>query len=179
MEKLTIDQVRNNGLLIFEVVAGSRAYGLETEKSDTDIRGVYVLPKEMFYGLEYTGQVNNDTNDIVYYELKRFVELLAKSNPNILEMLNVPEHCILHRDSIMDMLQPEMFVSKMCEKTFANYAFTQVKKAYGLEKKIVNPVEAERKTVLDFCFVYEGGEAGKCRVVSYYAHERLLQPLLF
>jgi uncharacterized protein len=173
MEKLTIDQVKNNELLIFEVVSGSRAYGLETEKSDTDIRGVYVLPKEMFYGLEYTGQVNNDTNDIVYYELKRFVELLAKSNPNILEMLNVPEHCILHRDSIMDMLQPEMFVSKMCEKTFANYAFTQVKKASGLEKKIVNPVEAERKTVLDFCFVYEGKQA--VALNSYLAEKGILQ----
>ncbi len=159
MQKLTLDWIKNNGLLIFEVIAGSRAYGLDTEKSDTDIRGVYVLPKELFYGLEYTGQVNNGTNDIVYYELKRFVELLAKSNPNILEMLNVPESCILHRDSIMDMLKPGMFVSKMCEKTFANYAFTQIKKAYGLEKKIVNPVEEQRKSVLDFCYVYEGKQA--------------------
>jgi uncharacterized protein len=159
MQKLTIDWIKSSGLLIFEVVAGSRAYGLDTEKSDTDIRGVYVLPKDIFYGLEYTGQVNNETNDIVYYELKRFVELLSKSNPNILEMLNVPDNCILYRDSIMDILKPEIFLSKLCEKTFANYAFTQIKKAYGLEKKIVNPVEAKRKSVLDFCFVYEDKEA--------------------
>jgi hypothetical protein len=41
----------------------------------------------------------------------------------------------------------------LCKDTFANYAFTQIKKARGLKKKIVNPVEKERKSVTDFCFV--------------------------
>ena len=59
----------------------------------------------------------------------------------------------------MEMLKPELFVSKLCEQSFANYAFTQIKKAYGLEKKIVQPVEEERKSVLDFCFVYNEKEA--------------------
>ena len=67
--------------MVFEVITGSKAYGLDTAKSDTDIRGVFVLPKDMFYGLEYTEQVNNETNDIVYYELKRFMQLLAKEQP--------------------------------------------------------------------------------------------------
>lgn len=159
MQKLTIDWIKNNGLLIFEVITGSRSYGLDTGTSDTDIKGVFVLPKDMFYGLEYTAQVNNESNDIVYYELKRFMELLSKNNPNILEMLNVPEKCVLQKHPVMDMLQPEMFVSKLCEHSFANYAFTQIKKAYGLEKKIVNPVEEERKSVLDFCFVLEDKDA--------------------
>jgi uncharacterized protein len=159
MQKLTVDWIKNNGLLIFEVITGSRSYGLDTATSDTDIKAVFVLPKNMFYGLEYTAQVNNETNDIVYYELKRFMELLAKNNPNILEMLNVPEKCILQKHPVMDLLQPEMFLSKLCEQSFANYAFTQIKKAYGLEKKIVNPVEEERKSVLDFCFVHEDKEA--------------------
>ncbi len=158
MQKLTIDWVKNNGLIILEVITGSKSYGLDTDTSDTDIKGVFVLPKNMFYGLEYTGQVNNETNDIVYYELKRFVELLSKNNPNILEMISSPESCVLYKHPIMDMLKPAMFVSKLCEKTFANYAFTQIKKAYGLEKKIVQPVEEGRKSVLDFCFVYEEKE---------------------
>ena len=159
MEKLTVDWIKNNGLLVFEVIAGSRSYGLDTATSDTDIKGVFVLPKDMFYGLEYTAQVNNETNDIVYYELKRFMELLSKNNPNILEMLHVPEKCVLQKHPVMDMLQPEMFLSKLCEQSFANYAFTQIKKAYGLEKKIVNPVAEERKLVTDFCFVQEDKEA--------------------
>ena len=159
MQKLTIDWIKNNGLLIFEVITGSKSYGLDTTTSDTDIKGVFVLPKNMFYSLEHTAQVNNETNDIVYYELKRFMELLSKSNPNILEMLSVPDKCVLQKHPIMNMLQPEMFLSKQCEQSFANYAFTQIKKAYGLEKKIVQPMDEERKSILDFCFVYENKEA--------------------
>ena len=159
MQKLTIDWIKDNGLLVFEVISGSKAYGLDSEKSDTDIRGVYVLPKNMFYGLEYTEQVNNETNDIVYYELKRFIQLLARNNPNILEMLSIQGNCLLQKHAIMDMLNPDIFLSKLCEQTFANYAYTQIKKAYGLEKKIVNPVDKDRKSVLDFCFVYGGKKA--------------------
>lgn len=159
MQKLTIDWIKNNGWLVYEVITGSKAYGLDSEKSDTDIRGVYILPKDMFYGLEYTDQVNNETNDIVYYELKRFIQLLARNNPNILEMLSIPENCVLQKHAAMDMIEPGIFLSKLCEQTFANYAYAQIKKAYGLEKKIVNPVDKERKTVLDFCFVYGGKKA--------------------
>ena len=83
------------------------------------------------------------------------MELLAKNNPNILEMLSVPEKNVIYKNPIIEKLQPELFLSKLCEQTFAKFAFTQIKKAYGLEKKILNPVEAERKSVLYFCFVYE------------------------
>ncbi|MEO8112253.1 MAG: nucleotidyltransferase domain-containing protein [Ginsengibacter sp.] len=159
MEVLTIDWVKQNGLLVFEVITGSKSYGLDTAKSDTDIRGVFVLPKDMYYSLEYTAQVNNETNDIAYYELRKFMELLSKNNPNILEMLNTPDQFVLQKNAIMRKLNTNIFLSRLCEKTFANYAFTQIKKAYGLEKKIVNPVEEERKSVLDFCYVYENKES--------------------
>jgi uncharacterized protein len=158
MEQLTLDWVKNNGLLVFEAITGSKAYGLDTAESDTDIRGVFVLPQKMYYGFEYTAQVSNASNDIVYYELKRYLELLSKNNPNILELLGLPESCILYQDEMMKQLVPQLFLSKLCEKTFADYAFTQIKKAYSLEKKIVNPVEGKRKSVLDFCFVYERKE---------------------
>jgi len=153
--QLTIEHIKNNGWLVLEAVAGSKAYGLDTAASDTDIKGVFVLPKDLFYGLEYTAQVNNETNDIVYYELKRYVELLAKNNPNLLELLCTPNEKLLLKHPVMDLLQPELFISKLCEQTFANYAFTQVKKAFGLEKKIMQPMDKERKSVLEFCFVYE------------------------
>ena len=155
---LMIDEVKKNGWLTFEAVAGSKAYGLATAISDTDIRGVFVLPKELFYSLNYTAQVNNETNDIVYYELRKFIELLLKNNPNIIELLNVPKEHVLYKHPVMDNIKPQIFLSKLCEQSFANYAFTQIKKAYGLEKKIVNPIDEKRKTVLDFCFVYQGKE---------------------
>ncbi|MBP6430375.1 MAG: nucleotidyltransferase domain-containing protein [Ferruginibacter sp.] len=156
---LTIEYIKNNGWLVFEVITGSKSYGLNTPSSDTDIKGVFILPQHMYYGLQYVEQVNNETNDIVYYELRRFIELLLKNNPNILEMLNVPDSCVLSKHPIMNDVKPELFLSKLCEQTFANYAYTQIKKAYGLEKKIMQPIDKKRKAVLDFCYVYKGRNA--------------------
>ncbi|XZF14533.1 nucleotidyltransferase domain-containing protein [Chitinophagaceae bacterium MMS25-I14] len=150
---MTIQELKQKNLLLFECISGSKAYGLDTATSDTDIRGVYYLPKEQFYGLEYTPQVSDETNDEVYYELGRFIELLIRNNPNILELLATPEDCVLYCHPLMDRLLPELFLSKLCKETFAGYALTQVRKARGLNKKIVTPVAPERKSVPDFCYV--------------------------
>ena len=155
---MPLEALKASGHIIFECISGSRAYGLDTPTSDTDIRGVFILPKAQFYGLDYIGQINNESNDIVYYELRKFMELCSKNNPNILELLNVPDECILYKHPIFDDIKLDDFLSKQCEKSFANYAYAQIKKARGLEKKIVNPVEKERKSVLDFCLVYESGK---------------------
>ncbi|SHF45471.1 DNA polymerase beta superfamily protein [Chryseobacterium sp. OV279] len=152
---MTIQDLKTNHLILFEAISGSRAFGLATENSDTDIRGVYYLPKEDFFGLNYIPQISNETNDITYYEIGRFVELLQKNNPNILEMLASPEEFILHKDPLMDLLRTKDFLSKLCKDTFAGYAVSQIKKAKGLNKKILNPVEKERKSVLDFCNILE------------------------
>jgi hypothetical protein len=153
---MTINDLKSRRLLLLECISGSRAYGLHTHQSDTDIKGVFLLPKENFYGLEYIDQVNNDSNDEVYYELKRFVDLLTKNNPNILELLATPEDCILYRHPAMNEIKPELFLSKLCMQTFAGYAESQIKKARGLNKKIVNPISEERKSILDFCYVVKG-----------------------
>lgn len=152
---ITIDFLKENNLILFEAISGSKSFGLATENSDTDIKGVFYLPKELFFGLEYTPQVPNETNDIVYYEIGRFTELLLKNNPNILEILATPEDCILYKNPIMDRFRQEDFLSKLCKDTFGGYASTQIQKARGLNKKIINPVEKERKGILDFCLILE------------------------
>jgi hypothetical protein len=82
--------------------------------------------------------------------------LLLKNNPNILEILATPEDCILYKHPLMNHLQLEDFLSKLCKDSFAGYAVTQIKKARGLKKKIVNPMEKEKKSLLDFCYVLQG-----------------------
>jgi len=152
---MTIQDLKTKNLILFEAISGSRAFGLATENSDTDIRGVYFLPKEEFFGLNYIPQISNETNDITYYEIGRLVELLQKNNPNIMEILASPEDCIIHKDPLVDLLCPEDFLSKLCKDTFAGYAVSQIKKAKGLNKKILNPVEKERKSILDFCYILQ------------------------
>jgi hypothetical protein len=152
---LTINTLEKEHLLL-DCISGSRAYGLNTSASDTDIRGVFVLPQDEYYGLHYSDQLQNASNDVVYYELGRFVELLAKNNPNMLEMLSMPADCVRYQHPLFDCFRSEDFLSRLCKNTFAGYALTQVKKARGLNKKIVNPVEQERRSVLDFCYVVQG-----------------------
>lgn len=156
---MDIEFIKNNGYLLFECISGSRAYGLDTLKSDTDLKGVFYLPKDQFYAGHYVAQINNETNDEVYYELGRFIELLTKNNPNILEVLASPEECILYKHPIMNHLSLDLFLSKLCKDTFAGYATTQIKKARGYKKKIVNPMDKERKSLIDFCYIIEQGQS--------------------
>lgn len=150
---MTIEEIKSKNLVLLEVISGSKAFGLDTPTSDTDIKGVFYIPKEKYFGLEYISQIANESNDIVYYELGRFVELLLKNNPNILELLASPDDCILYKNPIMDRFQISDFLSKLCKDSFAGYAMGQIKKARGLNKKIVQPVDKVRKTILDFCYI--------------------------
>ena len=155
---MTIQYLRENNLIIFECISGSKAQGLDTATSDTDIKGIFILPKNEYYGLNYIEQVNNDTNDIVFYELGRFMELLSFNNPNILELLNTPDDSIIFKHKYLEEIKTEKILSKLCKDTFGKFAESQIKKAKGLKKKIVNPISKERKSVLSFCYInYENG----------------------
>ncbi|WP_264524739.1 nucleotidyltransferase domain-containing protein [Flavobacterium sp. N502536] len=170
---MTILDLKSQKLILFEVISGSRSFGLNTPTSDTDIKGVYYLPKDKFFGLTYIPQISNETNDEVYYEIGRFVELLIKNNPNILEILASPEDYILYKHPLMEQLKLEDFLSKLCKDSFAGYAVTQIKKARGLNKKIVNPMAKEKKSLLDFCCVLKGYET--VSVNSFLAENNLNQ----
>ena len=162
---MTISDLKSQNLIILECISGSKAYGLDTPESDTDIKGVFVLPKKTFYGLDYVPQISNETHDEVYYELGRFIELLAVNNPNIIELLNTPLHAILHKHPLINQIQAELFLSKLCKDTFGKFALSQIKKARGLNKKIVNPMSEERKSVLHFCYVND--EQGSIPLLNY------------
>ncbi|MDF7811813.1 nucleotidyltransferase domain-containing protein [Hymenobacter sp. YC55] len=156
---MTISDLRQRGLILFEAISGSRAYGTNLPHSDTDLKGVFILPEEEFYGLEYVPQVANATNDEVFYELRRFVELLLKNNPTVLELLGTPPDCVVYRHPLFEAFRAEDFLSKLCRQSFAEYAIAQIRKAKGLNKKINHPEPPSRKSVLDFCYVTVGAGA--------------------
>ncbi|MCE5295113.1 MAG: nucleotidyltransferase domain-containing protein [Chlamydiales bacterium] len=152
---MNLDELKQSGCIIFECIGGSRAYGLATQASDVDIRGVFILPQEQLYSFSYEDQISDERSNIVYYELRKFLELLSKNNPNSLELLNIPEDCILYKHPLYDKIKAKDFVSLLCKDSFAGYATSQLKKAYGLNKKVVNPVDKEKKSILDFCYVLQ------------------------
>lgn len=154
---MDIQSLRDRGLIVFECISGSRSYGLDLPGSDTDLKGVFILPQKEYYGLTYVEQVSNESQDEVFYELGRFIELLVRGNPNILELLAVPEACVLYKHPLMEAVRPELFLSRLCRQTFARYALSQINKARGLNKKINKPMEEERRNILDFCYIARGG----------------------
>ncbi|MEO9532622.1 MAG: nucleotidyltransferase domain-containing protein [Crocinitomicaceae bacterium] len=155
---MEIKDLEENKFILLDCISGSRAYGLDIPESDTDKKGVFLMPKNQFYGLDYIPQVSNYTNDVVYFELNRYMELLSVNNPNILELLNTPSEFVLYKNKALEIIKAELIISKLCKNTFGKFAISQIKKAKGLNKKIVNPIAKERKTLLEFCFVnYNGG----------------------
>jgi len=156
---INIDFLRKNNLIIFEGISGSVAYGTNTPDSDKDIRGVFVQPLEHVLKYGFIDQVSDELNDVVFYEIGRFIDLLSKNNPNIIEILALPKDCILHCDemfkNLMDMRAE--FLTKRVKWTFAGYAIEQIRKARGYNKKMNwEEKEMTRKTVLDFCYVLVG-----------------------
>ena len=159
MKKLTIEILKKNNLIAYEYVRGSNLYNtaLPDGKSDIDIGGVYILPNDYLLGLpeNYTPQVSDETNDTTYYELGRWVELLMKCNPTAIESLFVPEDKIIgpiHPSVQIFIDNRDKFLNAHIIEVTRQYGFGQIKRAKGLNKKIVNPI-TERKTILDFCYV--------------------------
>jgi len=152
----TVARVRERDLLLFETIAGSHAYGTAIEGSDEDRRGVFVAPLFFIGGLNRIEQVADERNDQVYYEIGQFFVLLLKNNPNALELLAMPEDCIQFRHPLFKLITPDLFLSKLCGRTFGEYAMGQIRKARGLNKKIVNPQPETRRPLLDFCHVPQG-----------------------
>ncbi len=156
---MNIEELKKSNNIIFEAIVGSKLYGLDTPESDTDIKGVYRLPLKELLKRYPSTQINNPSNDIVYYEIKRFLELLATANPNMLELLYIPDKFVLHKHPIYDRIiqQRDKFLTKNIRNSLGGYAIAQIKKARGKNKKIVNPMSKERKTPLDFCYIIDQG----------------------
>src|SRR6185295_11654130 len=91
--------------IVFECVAGSQAYGTSTSSSDEDIRGLFAVPATSYLSLmPPPEQISDGRGDVVYYSLRRFVELLTHANPNTLELLFMPDQCIRKSAPEMQML---------------------------------------------------------------------------
>lgn len=150
---MNIEELKRSGYQLLEVIAGSHLYGLNTPSSDIDTRGIFNLPIEEYIIPNHSKQINDNTNDEVHYEISKFLSLAKTANPNILEIMFAPEHSITFKDPKVDILlnQRDAFLTKACKNSLGGYAVTQIKKARGQNKKIVNPCTI-RKEPIDFCY---------------------------
>ncbi len=148
-----IGQKRNR--VIFECVSGSYAYGTNRSGSDEDIRGIYVQPvASMLSMFEVPSQVSDERTDIVFYTLRRFLELALNANPNIIELLYVPDDCVRLMRPCFEFLrsQRHAFLTKCAYVSHVRYAQAQIRKARGQNKWVNNPQPDQPPKSQDFCW---------------------------
>lgn len=153
--------LKPNEKLIFKAIVGSQSYGTSTPTSDIDYKGVYMQDKDSILGFKYKEQITV-TDDEVYYEVKRFLELLKTANPTVLELLYSPKECILEMSPQFKLIvdNRDKFLTKKCRDSFGGYAVAQIKKAKGLNKKMNwEKTKVTRKDLLDFVYVIQDGKS--------------------
>ena len=162
---ITFDMLQNDasGRVIFRGVWGSHAFGTSTPESDFDTVGVYVVEREAYLSLVAPpAQVLDVRNDNRFYSLRNFLELASNANPNIMDMLYLPDDCVQFTTPYWQIIQKNrsIFLSKKVCQTYCEYAMGQIKKARGCNKRIHNPQPEEPPTPEDFCFVLKTSPLG-------------------
>lgn len=115
--------------VLFQCIIGSQAYGLADDASDIDRRGFFLPSADAHWSLSgVPEQIECDETQEAYWELKKFIVLALKANPNVLECLYSP---------LVEKLTPlaqeliesrEMFLSKLVFQTYNGYVASQFKK---------------------------------------------------
>ena len=141
-------EVEDRTILI--ALTGSRGYGLATETSDYDYRGIFVATKPYYLGFsqieqkdrgwtEEPGKFSYLTKDTCIYELKKFLELSADNNPNILELLWFKDYVLLTEVGNTLRRHKQMFLSKKVKHTYAGYGYAQIKKLESHRRWLLEP----------------------------------------
>lgn len=154
----TLEQLRRQHpeRILFECVAGSRAYGTARSDSDTDLRGVFVQPARDFLAVAPPPELIADArHDQAYYSLRRTLGLLAAANPNLLELLWMPADCIRIDSPEMAQLraQRQRFITRACVDSHVGYAMGQIRKARGQNKWINQPKAQTPPRREDYCYL--------------------------
>lgn len=116
---------------IFEGVTGSRLYGTATPESDYDSRGVCIPPLEVLLDpfMKFNVKDSFDGEDRSIYDLGNFLKLCCDNNPNILEMLFIPNSFVMYKTKTWDKIisNRNLFLSKNIKHRFVGYAISQLK----------------------------------------------------
>ena len=126
-------------------LGGSRAYGTNIETSDIDIRGIAInSADEILLGTDF-GQVVDVNTDTTIYSFNKMIELLSKSNPNIIEILGLKPEDYLKITDIGQMIldRKEIFLSKIVVNSFGGYSHTQLRRLDNKSARALNQTERE------------------------------------
>lgn len=99
---------------------------------DKDVMSIVIPPIDFYLGLKNWGsrgtkEIKQDEWDIVVYELKKYLSLVAKSNPNVLSLLWLDDGDYIFISDLGKMLiaNRDMFITKQAYHSFIGYAHGQ------------------------------------------------------
>jgi len=147
-----MEEVKN---VLVKHYAGSLAYGTNTPESDVDFRGLfYTDAKQLYSPYSYKGEMTDSSEeDTKFYELRKYINLYTKGNPNIIETLWVDPSDITYKTNIYDELRSyrkELLCSKVAF-TYSGYAAAQFSKMRNHHEHMIQKVE--RPEQIDFMSV--------------------------
>ncbi len=115
--------------------AGSVAHGTAGDViDDIDVRGVFISPIQHYFGLTKCEHIERISvagkYDFALFEIRKFIGLLLKSNPNVLSLLWLPQNLYIIRSDWGKLLieNRQMFMSKKLYKSFGGYAYGQLRR---------------------------------------------------
>lgn len=135
--------------LILSGYRGSHAHGTfvppddPNGTDDIDVFGVYTMSKEYYYGVTgYLRQHDTFTSageelDIESHELRKFLSLLCKGNPNVHShlWLDPADYFMLSRAGRILLARRSGFLSQKVLWAFTGYAYDQLNRMTKFEKK--------------------------------------------
>lgn len=147
---LTRQQILDNTILL--VRHGSHAYGMATETSDVDLKGICVPPLGSYLGLNppfevlVESQHDGHPNDLAIHSIQKFVRLACNANPTILEILFIdePENILKCNEQAACLrCYRDLFLSKKVYESFCGYAKHQL---HLVEKNGVSNADTRAKS---------------------------------
>ena len=133
-----VDQENFTPYIIYRCKVGSKAFGLDNEDSDDDLRGIFLPPADRhwsLYKLPEQIEIKTEKDDEVYWELEKFLRLALKANPNILETLWTP--IVLDSNIVGQNIRSNRnaFLSKHLYKTYSGYVLSQFRRMKNAYEK--------------------------------------------
>ena len=138
--------------LVYLVKHGSHAYGLARSESDLDVKGIVIVPTDVFIGYttNFEQTINNPdiqeflglgSIDSVVYGLQKFFKLAADCNPNIIELLWVDSSDLLIHSRAGKAIRAarDLFLSLKAKHTFSGYAHAQLKRIKIHRRWLLDP----------------------------------------
>jgi len=138
--------------VVLEAIVGSHAWGLANERSDTDVRGVFVLPFSWTVGLEAPPEdLTSADGSIGFWEIGKAIRQALRADPNTLELLFVSSVRPLDPIGADLLAERDAFVSAEIYKSFGRYALSQLKKLHQSQR-----LAAHRELVFEWLHAEPG-----------------------